>query len=179
MHRCDRAWWLAAEPEPEPELQSGVSCTRDAAQKGTASVWEQWGSHIWTEVTARQVVAIDVAIRAACKAGCRWLLHIDVDEAFCCGGLQPSTSGQQPNPRGAATQFFQRLPQMPLPDCGALHRRHVGSSGQMNLSSRLDSSVQMWHPLSGARQEAGLPQPLAKTQTRRVSAATPVDDLLS
>ena len=110
MHRCDRAWWLAAEPEPEPELQSGVSCTRDAAQKGTASVWEQWGSHIWTEVTARQVVAIDVAIRAACKAGCRWLLHIDVDEAFCCGGLQPSTSGQQPNPRGAATQFFQRLP---------------------------------------------------------------------
>jgi hypothetical protein len=61
-------------------------------------------------VTARQVVAIDVAIRAACKAGCRWLLHIDVDEAFCCGGLQPSTSGQQPNPRGAATQFFQRLP---------------------------------------------------------------------
>ena len=89
VHRCGRAWWKAAETDSE------------------AAVWEQWGSHIWTEVTARQVVAIEVAIRESLAAGCRWLLHIDVDEALCCDGLQPTS---HEDAVGAAVRFFERLP---------------------------------------------------------------------
>jgi hypothetical protein len=108
VHRCDRKWWLAA--EPEPEMHARVVEPKSAEARGTASVWEQWGKHIWTEVTARQVVAVDVAIRCSLAAGCHWLLHIDVDEAFCCGGLHASVTGHGPNQPGAAVDFFQRLP---------------------------------------------------------------------
>lgn len=108
VHRCDRKWWLAAQPEPETHAQVGK--LRSAEARGTASVWETWGEYIWTEVVARQVVAVDVAIRRSLAAGCHWLLHIDVDEAFCCGGLQESVTGHGPNQPGAAEEFFQRLP---------------------------------------------------------------------
>ena len=108
VHRCNRKWWLSR--EPEPETQSELGEPREAAARGTESVWEQWGKHIWTEVIARQVVAVDVAIRGSLAVGCHWLLHIDVDEALCCGGLQASAAGHEPNQPGEAVQFFQRLP---------------------------------------------------------------------
>ena len=63
------------------------------------------------DVTARQVLALEVAIRGSLAAGCVWLLHIDVDEAVCCGGLQhqPSSAAEPPGP-GAAKRFFARFP---------------------------------------------------------------------
>ena len=78
VHRCNTAWWTAA-----------------AEQPGKSAVWDQWGKHLWSEVTARQVLAIERALRSSWAAGCQWLLHIDVDEALCCGGLQPTRPPQQ------------------------------------------------------------------------------------
>ena len=89
-HRCDTAWWAAAESGSE--------------------VWARWGHHLLSEVTARQVVAIERAVQLSLAAGCEWLLHIDVDEALCCGGLVGPSAGGPAAGKDAAASFFHGLP---------------------------------------------------------------------
>jgi hypothetical protein len=63
-HRCTVQWW---------QEQS----------KPHSRVWSQWAPHLHSDVIARQVLAIEVALRLNLEAGTNWLLHIDVDEALC------------------------------------------------------------------------------------------------
>eukprot|EP01052_Picozoa_sp_SAG31_P008038 SAG31_NODE_396_length_16264_cov_17.206496_8_plen_130_part_00 len=48
IHRCEASWWESA--------------------KRSSAVWATWGRHVPTDVTARQVLAVEVALRASLAA---------------------------------------------------------------------------------------------------------------
>ena len=48
VHRCNKAWWVLAEQQ--------------------SAIWGSWGHHVAAEVTARQVLAVEVALRNSLAA---------------------------------------------------------------------------------------------------------------
>ena len=99
VHRCTVAWW------------------RDVAQPASR-VWDAMGPFLWSDVIARQVLAVEVAVSHALDAGARWLIHIDPDEALCFGsgaaaagiGASAAAAGTAAPCAGAAVRWFSALP---------------------------------------------------------------------
>jgi len=88
VHRCNCGWWQEAENSSE--------------------IWDKWGGFLWSDVIARQVLALEVAIKESFAAAEDWLIHIDPDEALCFGDLSCGFSGN--GRAGAAGRFFNGLP---------------------------------------------------------------------
>ena len=45
--------------------------------------FEDYEKYIYTDLVARQIVAVKQALKIANNDGMNWLLHIDIDELFC------------------------------------------------------------------------------------------------
>lgn len=84
IHRCTLEWWSETER--------------------TSQIWDQWGATLWSDLIARQVLALETAAASSLAAGVQWLIHIDADEALW-------LCNDQPDQTGAATRFFASVPE--------------------------------------------------------------------
>ena len=75
--------------------------------------WPKMGDHLDAEVMARQHLNCELAIGLARNAGCDWILHIDSDEAFCCGSIDAGQLFGQLSEGGVDTAVFLNFEAMP------------------------------------------------------------------
>jgi hypothetical protein len=128
VHRCKVAWW--------------------AAMAKSSEIWGRWGKHLHTDVIARQVLAIEVAVRKAHQEGVDWLLHIDVDEALCFGEVvgnitpaaaplpPPAAAAPLPPPPAAAAP-----PPPPAAAAAAPPPPPAAAAAQINANTNIDAII--------------------------------------
>jgi len=80
-----------------------VHCNRAWYHEMSSETSKQYNPFVETDLIARQVLALEQALRQSCVDQIDWILHIDIDELFVCCLSQPDTFN--------AGTFFASIPQ--------------------------------------------------------------------